>query len=187
MTDSIKMEVIVAEEAGYKSALKGLALNKKQVKDMYEVALKLSKMDGGHNKFLESMLLWIEVRAPRYWWQEADTYRLSTKQSESTMHTLVEEIESQTLDEMCFEKGSLVPNQLNTLKEAMLLEDNVQKLVTVKRILPEGFIQKRMWCMSYKTLRNVIKQRKNHRLPHWKRFISQVSEQVQYPEFLSFE
>jgi hypothetical protein len=38
--------------------------------------------DGGHNKFLESMQIWLDVNAPRYWWSEADTYRIgSTKQS----------------------------------------------------------------------------------------------------------
>ena len=60
---------------------------------MKEISEKLHDKDEGHNKFLESIIIWAEVTAPRYWWQEADTYRLSTKQSESTMHTLIEEIE----------------------------------------------------------------------------------------------
>lgn len=82
------------EEAGYTSAMFGLAKSYKISVDVAKnVAMKLFKKDGGHNKFLEQIILWIDVRAPRYFWQEADTYRIGTsKQSESTMHTLIKEI-----------------------------------------------------------------------------------------------
>jgi len=48
-------------------------------------------------------------------------------------------------------------------------------------------MQKRMWNMNYKTLRNIILQRKNHRLPHWQTFIKSIEEQIDYPELLPFE
>ncbi|MCK9240314.1 hypothetical protein [Desulfocurvus sp.] len=54
------------------------------------MAEKLAPLDKGHNKVLESMCVWLDVRMPRYWWQEFDTYRVGvTKQSESTMHILI--------------------------------------------------------------------------------------------------
>ena len=78
------------EEAGYQSALFGLSLNKNQpLENMPDVAKKLCNKSGGHNKFLESIIIWLDVTAPRYWWQDADTYRLSTKQSQSTNHTIL--------------------------------------------------------------------------------------------------
>lgn len=87
------MQVLKLEEAGFKSAMIGLAKSYKITVDKArEVSRSLYKKDGGHNKFLEHMYLWLDVTAPRCWWQEADTYRLSSKQSESTMHTLVNEI-----------------------------------------------------------------------------------------------
>ena len=91
---NIVMIADLVEEAGYMSALGGLGHNKKQPQDrgMHAVAVRLAPMDGGHNKFLESIYVWLNVKAPRYWWQEADTFRLSTKQSESTMHTLNKEL-----------------------------------------------------------------------------------------------
>ena len=183
------MKVKKVDEAGYQAALLGLSYNKKQpVEDMLRVAGKLAFHDGGHNKFLESIIIWLEVTTPRYVWQEMDTYRLSTKQSESTMHTLMQELAhakttNENMDsfiEKNFEPGSIVPEQTKALLDAVERED----LLAVKRLNPEGFIQKRMWCMSYKTLRNIIIQRRHHRLPHWKMFIKQILEQLEHPELL---
>jgi len=175
------MIVEKVEEAGYKSALKGLALNKKKnAKDMITVAEKLSPYDYGHNKFLESIYVWLEVSAPRYIWSEMDTYRISTKQSQSTMHTLIKDL---TVDYV----------ELRKLFECDVSEELIQRLVSLaksdklmelKSILPEGFIQKRMWCMSYKCLRNIYIQRMKHRLPHWQMFIEQTYKQVDHPELL---
>lgn len=187
MKEIIKVKKV--DEAGYSASLIGLSYNKKQpVDEMPVVAGKLAFHDGGHNKFLESIIIWIEVTAPRYVWQEMDTYRLSTKQSESTMHTLMKELTEAKAStenmklfiENNFEPGSIVPEQTKVLFDAVERKD----LLAVKRLNPEGFIQKRMWCISYKTLRNIIIQRSNHRLPHWKMFIKQVLEQVDHPELL---
>jgi len=182
------LQAEVIEEAGYDSALHGLSFNKKQEKDMCPVALKLCSKDGGHNKFLESIVVWIEVTAPRYWWQEADTFRLSTKQSESTMHTLVDELKSGDFTTVAgyFESECLSYANFVLLKETV--ENRVitesQRLVMIKRNLPEGFLQKRLWCMNYKCLRNIIMQRKTHRLPHWQSFINQVMGSLKNPELL---
>jgi hypothetical protein len=186
----IYMNVKKIQEAGYKPALVGLAHNKKQSPEkMSIVAEKLADKDGGHNKFLESLVVWLDVRAPRFFWQEADTFRLSTKQSESTMHTLTGELltidihdaksVAQFLAEN-FEPESCTTETLRWIYDAAKIGD----LVAVKKRLPEGFLQTRMWCMNYKTLRNIILQRRTHRLPHWKEFIRQTLEQVEHPELL---
>ena len=179
-----------ANESGYEAALAGLAHNKKQSpQKMGIVAERLSDKDGGHNKFLESIIVWLDVRAPRYWWQEADTFRLSTKQSESTMHTLTGELlavnpedpaSMQTFLQQNFEPDSC---SLDTLKEIYRAAER-KDLVGVKKRLPEGFLQTRMWCMSYRTLRNIILQRRMHRLPHWKEFIRQTLSQLDHPELM---
>ncbi len=184
------MKVVKINESGYDAALHGLAHNKKQSPEkMAKVALKLAELDGGHNKFLESILVWLDVRAPRYWWQEADTFRLSTKQSESTMHTLTEELLAvdmedagavQTFLEANFETDACSYETLRAIYQAAGDKD----IIGVKKRLPEGFLQTRLWCMSYKTLRNIILQRRTHRLPHWKSFIRQTLDMVDHPELL---
>lgn len=191
--DSEMLTVIKTEEAGYRSAMRGLALSKKQpIENMPALAEKLAPLDGGHNKVLEAIQIWLEVRAPRYWWQEADTFRLCTKQSESTMHTLVNEIMNFEIGDLKlqgpramylrenFEPGSICINQFNDL----ILHAKDGDLVAVKAALPEGFLQTRMWVMNYKCLRNIILQRRTHKLPHWHRFIDGVLDQVEHPELL---
>jgi len=50
--------------------------------------------------------------------------------------------------------------------------------------LPDGFLQNRIWKMSYKTLQNIIKQRRGHRLGYRDMFIDQVLSQVEHPALL---
>ena len=199
-----KIEVVKLEEAGYRSAMIGLSYNKKQVvENMPHVAGKLHNRDGGHNKFLEHIVTWWEITAPRYWWQEMDTYRIGvSKQSESTTYTLVKDIKRlaprgliklidtsedeyyDILDHLhtWFEDGSFNNDdqQLNALVDAALQND----MVRTKQLLPEGFLQKRECVINYKTLRNMILQRKNHPLPHWQKFCHEVRAQVEHPKLL---
>lgn len=179
------MEANVEEEHGLKSALKGLSLSHKQDKDMTDTAMRLSPKDYGHNKFLESIMIWVLVKAPRYWWQEADTFRISTKQSESTMHTLVKEVEQVVDWDTAFEAGDCVTEeQRHEIHKALRIQSPKEKLVRIKQLLPEGFLQQRMWCMSYKTLRNISIQRHYHRLIHWRVFLQSVYNQLQWAKFL---
>ncbi len=188
--ESFYIKVEKVDEAGYDAALRGLAHNKKQeTEKMAVVAEKLAGLDGGHNKFLESMIVWLDVTAPRYWWQEADTFRLSTKQSESTMHTLTAELLAVDINDPAsieafiaanFEPDACSPATLQWIYEAAEQKD----IIAIKKRLPEGFLQTRLWCMSYKTLRNIILQRRTHRLPHWKEFIRQTLAQLSHPELL---
>ena len=178
------------EEAGFRSAMHGLALSKKQpVENMPALAKKLAFKDGGHNKFLESMIAWFEVRAPRYWWQEGDTYRISSKQSESTMHTLINEIKAidhcdrEAINAYLkenFEPCSVTADQYKLMAHAAHHDD----ITGIKRLMPEGFLQRRVWTLSYKTIRNMILQRRNHRLPLWPSFLNQVLDQLNYPDYL---
>ena len=184
------MKVKILKEAGHTHALLGMALSyhdrKYDIDDWWnnerylkaeKRAKKLCNMDGGHNKFLESIMLWIYVDAPRSFWSEADTYRLSTKQSESTMHTLQKR--SATIDD--FEEGTDVKAVavFNTI-----LRENKGDISVIKNNLPEGYLQARIWLMSYKTLRNIIYQRHDHRLKYWQQFCEAVKHQCQCPEYL---
>ncbi|MHC4551681.1 MAG: hypothetical protein ACYSUT_02780 [Planctomycetota bacterium] len=188
--ESFYISVKKVDEAGYQAALHGLAHNKKQeAEKMTVVAEKLAMLDGGHNKLLESIIIWIDVRGPRYWWQEADTYRLSTKQSESTMHTLTAELLAIDINDAAsveaFIADNFEPDSCSAATLKWIYEAAEQKdILGIKKKLPEGFLQTRMWSMSYKTLRNIILQRRTHRLPHWKAFIRQVLEKVDHPELL---
>lgn len=179
------ISVKVLNESGYDEAMLGLSLSYQAPADrMSAVALRLKDKNLGHNKFLRMMVVWLDVTGPRYWWQEADTYAVgTTKQSESTMHTLVKSIHAVDALNDLFEPGSLNPQTAMGLIQAADQND----VAAVKRLLPEGFLQRRIWMVNYQVLRNIIAQRSNHRLPHWKEFCTCVKAQVAHPEFLEIE
>ena len=180
MNKDFEMEVTVLDQAGYQAAITGVGLNKNQTFEHIsdEVAPKLCKLDGGHNKFLEHIQTWLMVRAPRYWWQEADTFRLSSKNSQSTMHTILKG----PLTAGDFECGDISASYLIELNQ--LIDE--KELIKLKRKIPEGFLQKRMWHVSFKTLRHIILQRKHHKLPHWHYFIDALKGQLEHVELLPF-
>lgn len=171
------MDVRILEENGYKFAMLGLSLSFNQnPEDMPGVARKLRFKGDGHNKFLESIVLWLDIVAPRYWWQQFDTYRVGvSKQSESTMHTMT----ARSLQQSDF--AHPIPDEhLNHLNR-LIHEASWEK---VKWDLPESFLQRRIVCMNYMALQRVIRQRKKHRLSEWQEFISAVMEQARHPELL---
>ena len=101
----------------------------------------LVKRGDEHAKVVRGIMVWAEINAPRYWWQEMDTYRVGTDRlsSESTMHMQG--------------KGM-----------------TTEELVKMKEELTEGTMQKRVQVFSYQALRRIYFQRKDHRLPHWQEF-----------------
>jgi hypothetical protein len=172
------MEVKILHESGYIEALYGLSLSyNKDMERMPVVAERLAGRDGGHNKFLESIIVWIEIDAPRYWWQQFDTYRVgTTKQSQSTMHTLMKE----PINSSMFEGEPLSPTFLELLESWR----QFGLFTRLKQHLPESFLQRRIVCTNYKVLRNMIIQRKAHRLDEWMFFIKAIEEGVGHPELL---
>ena len=195
------MRVIKLEESGYEAAMFGLSTSfmeegidfwkwwsPDKFDQMKRLAEKQANKDGGHNKFLEHIVTWFYIRAPRGWWQEYDTYRLETKQSASTMHT----IQKRALSINDFEEGT--PNETIDVFNGILFEETNGftktsrlsgiALQRVKWALPEGFLQTRECRISYKTLRNMILQRRTHKLAQWQFFIEEVLQQVSNPELL---
>lgn len=171
------MRVQVKREAGWYEAIEGISLSYNVPFEQAEKAsFKLAPKNGGHNKFLESMVVWIDITAPRYWWQEFDTYRVgTTKQSESTIHTVMR----RPLTQNDFEDP--IPDEwLNMLNRYI----EMQAFSAVKNMLPEGFLQRRIVCLNYQVLRNIIAQRKNHKLPQWRVFINSVIESIQWPYYV---
>jgi len=190
------MRVDIVCEDGYDFALYGIGLSygltsdmsfdeycmSLEIKDrMYDVSCKLAHKDGGHNKFLEHISISMIIDAPRYWWSQFDTYRVGiTKNSESTMHTILKTpIKSYMFEGFDFDET--IPNSTINRLEILRQNKNWRQL---KRELPESFIQRRCVKISYMNLRNIIRQRKNHRLIEWEYFCNEVMDQIKYPEYL---
>lgn len=172
------MKVVVLKEAGYEEAMYGISLSfNSDIGRMPDRAEKLAGLDKGHNKFLESICVWLDIDAPRYWWSQFDTYRIGvTKQSESTMHTLTK----RELTQDDFE----IPVHPNVLGVVNMFIRNGD-LINAKANLPEAFLQRRVVCTNYKALRGVVQQRSTHKLPEWQKLIQELYAQLSRPHFLS--
>lgn len=187
------MKVTVLKEAGYEEALRGLSYSFKMrdlpVEPWWDTqyprakkrAVTLAHRQGGHNKFLESITVWLDIEAPRAWWSEFDTYRVgTTKQSESTMHTL----SKRAPNSEDFEEGTTSETILAFQKA---WEQHKGDVTSLKMNLPEGFLQRRLVVTNYKVLQNIVYQRRNHRLKQWAQFCEQLQSCLEYPEFLDRE
>lgn len=180
------MDIKIIEEAGHASAATGMRFNHqiecplKEVTEAVGVDTKttraLAKQDGGHNKFLESIMVWVDIKAPLYFWKQFDTYRIGvTKQSKSTMHSIMK----RDLTNDDFECG-ILPSYLaylNDWREAgdfsMLVND-----------LPDGYLQTRRVCLSYKAIRHIIMQRSAHKLSEWDTLCTYFKNHLKYPRLL---
>jgi hypothetical protein len=129
-----------------------------------------------HAKVMRFVDVYMTVTAPRYFYQEFDTYRQGVeKMSRSTVHKILAE----ELVQEDFEGGTPVYflNHLNGLiKEKDLLR--------VKKDLPENFLQERFVKANYQALRHIYHDRKNHKLPEWHTFLDAVSLLPFFEEFI---
>jgi len=176
------MKVKINGESGYYSAMLGLSLSYNQPEEkMYEVAKKLALKGGGHNKFLESIVVWIDITASRQFWQQFDTYRIGvSKQSESTMHTIMKNGITRDLFE--HELYPCIPDMIIGYLE---FERRDKNFIAVKNALPESFLQRRIVCTNYMALQRIFQQRRNHKLPEWNFFCDELLKQIQYKEFIT--
>jgi len=192
------MNIQILEENGYESALFGMSLSfydhKIPLKEFWtnerkEKAKKRARLlafkQGGHNKFLESIVCHIFIQASRSFWQEYDTYRVGvTKQSSSTMHTLSkrfvthEDFEANTISLTIWAFNNVLGNYKNSnhphYKDITYIKDN----------LPEGWLQERIVMVNYKTLQNILYQREGHRLKYWQEHKQEILSQLEHPELV---
>ena len=174
------MKLAILEEHGYETALLGLSLSHNQdPARMSAVGERLKFLGDGHNKFLESVVVWIDMTAPRYFWQQFDTYRIGvSKQSESTMHTLT----ARPLTQEDF--AHPIPQVMLGFLNGKIEQEDWE---TVKRNLPESFLQRRIVCTNYMALQRIVRQRRSHRLAEWQDFVRQLCSQIEHPELIDQE
>jgi len=192
------MKVKVLNEAGYSHALLGMSLSfydhitqldewwaEDKKKRASHRAESLAFKGGGHNKYLESIQVWMYVQAPRAWWSEMDTYRVGiSKNSSSTMHTL----DKRQVVDSDFEEGTSLQSidGFNSCLTQYKDENSIyyKDITRLKMNLPESWLQERLINCNYMVLQNIIRQRRGHRLKQWDVFIDSLLEQIEHPELL---
>jgi hypothetical protein len=146
------------------------------------LSMKLQKAGPEHCKHLRMIMCWADIEAPRYWWQEFDTYRYGVeKVSCSTMHKLTsrelteDDFEVEKDNAWAYNHMRLVKHALNTMIDEYKKEEDPKEKEELWRNLiqnlPQSYIQKRTVMMSYAALRNIVRQREGHKLREWAAFI----------------
>lgn len=150
-------------------------------------------------KFMRMIVVWADWDMPRYAWSEIDTYHWNSKNSESTMHTLMNrdgeftlENFQQTDDPDTIEALTDICEKLNKFRAryqaAKAIKDSAE-MRKVKRcakmILPESFIQRRTVCTNYAELRHMYAQRHNHELPEWNTLFVNWVKTLPYSELIT--
>ena len=142
-----------------------------------ELSKKLANAGAEHAKHLRMIMVWADITAPRYWWAEADTYRIGVeKVSCSTMHKLMAKpltVDDFQIDYASSEIASLCMS-LNWKMKAYEEEQDPDAKKEIWReiiqLLPQSYLQKRTVMMSYAALRNIYRQREGHKLKEWHLF-----------------
>lgn len=139
-----------------------------------DLCIRLNRAGSPHNKFLREIVCWVDINAPRFWWQEMDTYRFGVeKDSESTMHTIMKHPFSP--DDFAGEIPEETIASLNRLRILWDECEDTEKKADIWRelinVLPQSYMQKRTVMMSYAAIRSICHQREGHKLDEWKKFI----------------
>lgn len=153
------------------------------------------------SKHLRMIHVTADFTMPRYWWSEMDTYKFVEKVSCSTMHRLLNTNEEITEEQFLIPEDPMARRMIN---DAILLLENFRirfktlqlnkpegyaeemnkLLVDAKRILPEGYLQRRTIDTNYQELANIYRQRKNHRLKEEWGFFCRWVESLPYASVL---
>ena len=105
----------------------------------------LIKRGDEHAKVLRGILVWAKITAPIFWWCEEETYIAGHQR-------------------LCSESTMHIDCQGLSGEE----------LVKAKSEIPMGKELTKVDFFSYQCLRNMVKQRHNHRLPEWHTFVDWV-------------
>ena len=139
-----------------------------------KLAQKLIRAGSDHRKFLRQIFVGVDITAPRYWWTEFDTYKISTvANSCSTMHKI--HAKEFTFDDFSCENLGTVA--MDTLGKTLVVMNNARDLYVATKntfywhqmiqLLPQSYNQKRTVTMNYENLRNMYHGRQNHKLDEW--------------------
>ena len=157
---------------------------------------KLANAGTDHSKFLRMITVTCDITAPRFWWVEADTYKVGTvRNSCSTMHKI--HAKEFTMDDFSHEHlTELSKNQLSHTIKALNFNRELYNAETDKEnkkklwyqmivLLPQSYNQRATMQFNYQVLRNIRNSdRKTHKLDEWREGFMNWIDSLPYAEEL---
>lgn len=132
-------------------------------------------LDGNtaHGQFLTGIRVNFDLTFTNKAWVEAERYRfLEFVSSQSTMHRITKfDLDNQYIEYVDYRIISIMKEKINEYNNAELSpEEKKIKYLEILYSNPSGFKLTARMTTNYRCLRNIYKQRKDHRLPEWQAF-----------------
>ena len=142
--------------------------------------------NGAHSQFLTGIRVNFDLTFSNKVWVEAERYRfLEFVSSQSTMHRICKfDLDNQYNS---YVDPRIVAIMKEKVAEYNALEDSAAKTEKYLEILysnPSGFTLTARMTTTYRCLRNIYIQRKDHRLPEWREFCRWIETLPYAEEFL---
>ena len=132
--------------------------------------------NGAHGQFLTGIRVAFDLTSSNKAWVEAERYRfLEFVSSQSTMHRItkfdLDKQYNQYVDPRVIDIMKEKVSKYNNMEDS---PDKVEKYLEILYTNPAGFELTARMTTNYRCLKNIYKQRKNHRLPEWREFCKWV-------------
>lgn len=137
----------------------------------------LSSTDNAaHGQFLTGIRVAFDLTFTNKAWVEAERYRfLEFVSSQSTMHRLVKfDLDNAYIDYVDSRVIEIMKEKVADYNAEIDDEKKKQKYLELLYTNPAGFQLTARLTTNYRCLRNIYKQRKNHRLPEWREFCAWI-------------
>ena len=157
----------------------------------YDLMMRLAKAGPEHAKYRRMIVVYADVTAPRYWWNEYDTYKVGTvANSCSTMHKIADkkftpdDFSTEHLVGKSFAALKNILDVMNLEREHYMATKDKDCWWQMIQLLPQSYNQKRTIMLNYEVLATIYRQRKGHKLDEWRDFCKWI-EQLPYSELIT--
>ena len=140
-----------------------------------------------HRKFMRMLVVYMDITAPLYWWNDFDTYRIGRNDnfspdeveynSCSTMHKIhakeftKDDFSHDHLDEGGLDALNCIISNLNWYRDRFNSTGDKSDWYNMTALLPRCYNQKRTVMMNYEVCASIIRQRSNHKLEEFRTFV----------------
>ena len=144
--------------------------------------LATSKQGGGHDNFLNGIVVQFDLKFTIKAWTEAERYHfLDFVSSQSTMHRITKfDIAANCIEYVTPTIIAEVQRLVDVYNENTTAENYLAVLYNV----PVGFQLTARMTTNYRQLKTIYTQRKNHRLPEWRKLCEWINT-LPHSEFIT--
>ena len=143
---------------------------------------RLSNAGDDHGKFMRMLTVMADITAPLTFWKQLDQYKVGTvTDSTSTMHCIhkkefeLSDFEYFDMDDEALAAMADVIKELNRCRSMYNVTKDKIYWNSMINLLPESYLQKRLWFGNYQVLKHIYKSRAGHKLTEWEVFRAWVT------------